>query len=126
MSVMTGNSSTHGPHAHAPPEGVEGGSFRLERQAPLRERAATKLRQQIDMMGTVLGIVVTAIVAFVGLNAMETTRNATNLQSGDTFYESQESLVSGVNSAYSLLEVAFIVAILALVIAALVGLRMRR
>jgi ABC-type phosphate transport system permease subunit len=118
--------ASHGRHAHAPPEGVTGGSFRLERQPSLRDRAATKLRQQIDMMGTVLGIVVTAIVAFVGLNAMETTRNATNLGVNDTFYDSQQSLVSGVNSAYSLLEVAFIVAILALVIAALVGLRMRR
>jgi len=73
----------------------------------------------------VLGIVITAVVGFVGLTAMQTTKNSTSL-SGTDFAASSSSLTSGVNSAYSLLEVAFIVAILGLVIAALVGLRGRR
>jgi hypothetical protein len=124
MSVATGSSSTHGPHARAPPEGVSGGSFRLDSAGePTLKR---RLKQRIDMMGTMLGIVVTAIVGFVGLAAMTTTNDATNITSSSPFYDSQQALVGGVNSAYSLLEVAFIVAILALVIAALVGLRMRR
>jgi hypothetical protein len=121
MSVATARTD-HGPHAHAAPEGVSGGSFRLEQQPSLGRR----LKQRIDMMGTMLGIVVTAIVGFVGLTAMTTTNDATAIDNSSEFYQSQQALIGGVNSAYSLLEVAFIVAILALVIAALVGLRMRR
>jgi hypothetical protein len=98
---------------------------RIGSSASLQGRVLRRLRQRIDMMGTVLGITVTAIVGFVGLTAMQTTSNATNL-SGTQFAPAHESLISSINTAYSLLEVAFIVAILALVIAALVGLRMRR
>jgi len=116
-------------HARAPPEPGATGSFRDKYQRSAyergKERAEQVLRQQMDMVGTVLGIVITAVVGFVGLTAMQTTKNSTSL-SGTDFAASSSSLTSGVNSAYSLLEVAFIVAILGLVIAALVGLRGRR
>lgn len=73
-------------------------------------------------MSTVLGIVITAITGFVGLVAMQETENATNV-SGSQFSTANDALVSGVNTAYSLLEVAFIVVILGVVIAALLGLQ---
>lgn len=113
-------------HARAPPEPEVTGSFRGETEQSLVERGKLKLNQMQSsgMVGTVLGIVITAVVGFVGLTAMDVTENATNV-SGGQFQSASDSLISGVNSAYSLLEVAFIVAILGLVIAALIGLRGR-
>jgi ABC-type phosphate transport system permease subunit len=112
-------------HARTPSEPEATAPSPSARERSRRERAAHVLRQQMDMVGTVLGIVITAVVGFVGLTAMQTTKNSTSL-SGTDFASSSTALTDGVNSAFSLIEVAFIVAILGLVIAALVGLRSRR
>jgi hypothetical protein len=113
-------------HARAPPEPSVTGSFRGEYEPGLIEQGKLRLNQMGGggMMSTVLGIVVTAVVGFVGLTAMDVTNDATNVSSGE-FSSANDALVSGVNSAYSLMEVAFIVAILGIVIAALIGLRGR-
>jgi hypothetical protein len=126
MSVKPAETgSTDSSHARVAPKPWVTGSFRDESESGLVERGRLRLNQMGDgMMGTVLAIVVTAVVGFVGLTAMDVTQNATDVSSGQ-FSGASDSLVAGVNSAYSLIEVAFIVAILGLVIAALVGLRGR-
>ena len=116
-------------HARSPPSPDVTGSFRddPDESHSLVERGTLRLNQLAadGLIGTVLGIVITAIVGFVGLTAMEETQNATNVTSGQ-FSSANDALVGGINTAYQLLEVAFIVVILGVVIAALVGLRGRR
>lgn len=77
------------------------------------------------MIGAALGIVITAVIAYVGLSVMATTSNSTNV-SGTSFSSAKTSLTSGVTSAYSLMEVLFIVAILGVIVSALIGLNARR
>lgn len=114
-------------HAREAPGPDATGSFRRDYSRGVVERGKLRLNQvgANSLMGTVLGIVITAIVGFVGLTAMEETQQATNVTSGQ-FSEANDALVSSINTAYSLIEVAFIVVILGIVIAALVGLRGQR
>jgi hypothetical protein len=113
-------------HAREAPGPDVTGSFRRDYSHNLVERGKLRLNQMgtNSLMGTVLGIVITAIVGFVGLTAMQETQEATNVTSGQ-FSEANDALVNSINTAYSLIEVAFIVVILGIVIAALVGLRGR-
>jgi hypothetical protein len=86
--------------------------------------------QQGGLVGTVLGITIAAVVAYVGLQVANKTRDAGGI-SGEgvdagnqtAFQNSSESLTSGLESGMSLLEVVFIVLLLSLIVGALVGLR---
>jgi hypothetical protein len=79
--------------------------------------------QQGGLVGTVLGITIAAVVAYVGISVMSKTEETTDYSDGSAFDNASDSVTSGVESGMSLLEVVFIVLLLSLIVGALVGLR---
>jgi hypothetical protein len=79
--------------------------------------------QQGGLVGTVLGITIAAVVAYVGITVMSKTEETGDYTEGSSFDNASESVTQGVESGMSLLEVVFIVLLLSLIVGALVGLR---
>lgn len=77
----------------------------------------------LDLPGAMILLVVAGVIGFVGLQVMSTVIDTAALQSGDPLYNASQNLTDSVNNAWSLVGVAFIVVILAVVIIYLYGLR---
>lgn len=79
----------------------------------------------MDLPGVMITLVVAGTVGFIGLEVMSTVIDTTALSSGDPLYNASESLQTSVNDAWSLIGVAFIVVILAVIVVYLYGVRGR-
>ncbi|PSQ93560.1 MAG: hypothetical protein BRD52_00985 [Bacteroidetes bacterium SW_4_67_19] len=79
--------------------------------------------QSVDLVGVMLTITVAAVVGYVGLSVMSTTEDTADFTSGSAFDNASTSLTSGIESAFSLAEVVFIVLLLGVIITILVTLR---
>ena len=77
----------------------------------------------MDLPGVMIVLVIAGVVGFIGLQVMSTTIDTTSLQSGDPLYNASTALQTSVNNAWSLVGVAFIVVILAVIIVYLYGVR---
>jgi len=77
----------------------------------------------MDLPGVMITLVVAGTVGFIGLEVMSTVIDTTALSSGDPLYNASESLQTSVNDAWSLIGVAFIVVILAVIVVYLYGVR---
>jgi predicted RNA-binding protein with PUA-like domain len=68
-------------------------------------------------------LVVAGTIGFIGIEVMSTVIDTTQLDSSDPLYNASQSLQSSVNDAWSLVGVAFIVVILAVIVVYLYGVR---
>jgi uncharacterized membrane protein (DUF373 family) len=75
------------------------------------------------IQNTLIVLVVAGVVGFVGLQVMSTVIESTALNSNDTLYNASQELQTGVNDAWSLIGVAFLVIILGTIIFYLRGVR---
>jgi hypothetical protein len=114
--------STAGGYAQAAREGLASGMTHGPVEGAKRAYAG---QMGNDLVGVMLVIVIAATVGYVGLNVLSTTEQATDVQDGSRFDNASSSLTTGVESAFSLAEVVFIVLFLGIIITVLVGLRRR-
>lgn len=77
--------------------------------------------QNRGLVAVMITLVTAGIVAFVGINAMSQTQEQTALQSGDPFYNASQDVTAGINSAFGMLGIVFLVLILSVVIVYLRG-----
>jgi len=77
--------------------------------------------QQRGLVGVMITLVTAGIVAFVGIDAMSQTQEQTALQSGDPFYNASLDVQAGIDSAFGMLGIVFLVLILSVVILYLRG-----
>jgi hypothetical protein len=102
----------------------------LDKLAELKEQSLFSDNRaqtgRMDLPSVMIVLVIAGVVGFVGLQVMSTVINTTDLQSGDPLYNASSDLESSIGDAWSLVGVAFIVVILAVIIVYLYGLRGRR
>jgi len=79
--------------------------------------------QSADLVGVMLTVTVAAVIGYIGLQVMSTTEQSSEFQQGSEFDNASQSLTAGVESAFSLAEVVFIVLLLGVIITVLVTLR---
>jgi ABC-type multidrug transport system permease subunit len=77
----------------------------------------------MDLPGVMIVLVVAGTIGFIGIQVMSTVIDTTQLDSSDPLYNASQSLQSSVNDAWSLVGVAFIVVILAVIVVYLYGVR---
>lgn len=82
--------------------------------------------QDRDLISTMLLVVVSAVIGYVGLVVMSETEGTTDFTSNSGFDNSSDSLTAGIESFFSLVEVVYIAVVLSLVIGALLFLRNAR
>jgi hypothetical protein len=78
-----------------------------------------------DLPGVALVIMIAGVVLFVGIQIMSQVIEQTALQSDDPLYNASQSVQDGLNSAFSMFGILFLVVILSVVIVYLYGLRGR-
>jgi multisubunit Na+/H+ antiporter MnhB subunit len=76
-----------------------------------------------DLPGVAIVLIVAGVVLFVGIQVMSQVITQTGLEQGDPLYNASEAIESGLNDAFGLFGVAFLVVILSVVIVYLYGLR---
>jgi hypothetical protein len=102
--------------------------FLIPRALLERARATSINRQtrgQVDLPGVAIILVISGVVAFVGIQVMSTVVTTTGLSQGDAFYNASQSLQTAIDNAWGLFGVGFIVLILSVVIIYMYGLRGR-
>jgi len=83
------------------------------------------LMQRLDLVAVMVTVIIAGVVGYVGINIMSTTSQTTNLSSGDTLYNAQTNLTSGLSSFFSNLGTVFTVIVLVVIIGYLMLLRGR-
>lgn len=78
-----------------------------------------------DVVNVMLVIVIASVVGYVGIKATSETEDSIEVTAGTEFDNASNSITSGFSSAMDLTEVVFIVLMLGIIIAVLVGLRAR-
>jgi len=92
----------------------------------LRQFATGSERAQAtDLPGVLLALVIAGVIGFVGVFVMSEVSSETSLTSGDPLYNASESMEGAIESAFSLVGIAFIVLILSVVIVYLYAVRGR-
>jgi hypothetical protein len=81
--------------------------------------------QDRDLIGTMLTVIIAAVIGFAGLVVMSRTESTTSFESNSAFDNSSQSLSGGVETFFSMVEVVFIAIVLSLIIGALLFLRRR-
>lgn len=89
------------------------------------QSAIASFGQNVNLVGVVLSLVVVGVIALVGVLVMSTVSESTSLDNNSSFYSGQQDIIDGLNSAFGLMEVVFIVLLLSAIIALLIGLRGR-
>jgi hypothetical protein len=82
-------------------------------------------RAQTDLPGVAIVLIVAGVVLFVGIQVMSQVIEQTGLQSDDPLYNASEEIETGLNDAFGLFGVLFLVLILSVVVVYLYGLRGR-
>jgi len=88
-----------------------------------REEIRAELKQNMNLQGAVLTVVVAGATAYAGINVMSSIGESMTLSSGDMFYNSSMALEEGVNSFFTNLPTVFVVIALVLIIGYLTILR---
>jgi len=85
--------------------------------------------QSADIVGVMITITIAAVIGYIGLQVASTTENSAGFDTSKdpanrtAFENSSQNLTAGLESAFSLAEVVFIVLLLGVIIAVLVTLR---
>lgn len=79
--------------------------------------------QMNDLPGVIIMLIIAGAAGFAGIYVMSDLMDVTSLSSGDPLYNASQSLQDSVNSAFGMIGIAFIVAILSVVLFYLYGLR---
>lgn len=85
------------------------------------DEAGMAAGQSRGLVGVMITLVTAGIVAFVGIDAMSQTREQTALSQGDAFYNASQDVTQGVDSAFGMIGIVFLVLILSVVILYLRG-----
>jgi hypothetical protein len=78
-----------------------------------------------DLPGVAIVLIVAGVVLFVGIQVMSQVIDQTGLAQDDPLYNASQDIQSGLNNAFGLFGVAFLVVILSVVVVYLYGLRGR-
>jgi len=78
-----------------------------------------------DLPGVAIVLVVAGVVLFVGIQVMSQVIDQTSLASDDPLYNASQDIQSGLNNAFGLFGVAFLVVILSVIVVYLYGLQGR-
>ena len=78
-----------------------------------------------DLVGVSILLIVAGTVLFVGIQVMSQVIEQTSLSEGEPMYNASQSVQDGLNNAFGLFGVVFIVVILSVIIVYLYGLRAR-
>lgn len=78
-----------------------------------------------DLPGVAIVLIVAGVVLFVGIQVMSQVIDQTGLAQDDPLYNASQDVQSGLNNAFGLFGVAFLVVILSVVVVYLYGLRGR-
>lgn len=81
--------------------------------------------QATDLPGVLLALIIAGVIGFIGIFVMSEVEGQTSLSSGDPLYNASENMTDAVESAFSLVGIAFIVLILSVVIVYLYAVRGR-
>jgi hypothetical protein len=111
-------------------DGLEYAVEEAKREVDYDEEQATTARtlvagQDRDLIGTMLTVIIAAVIGFAGLVVMSRTESTTSFESNSAFDNSSQSLSGGVETFFSMVEVVFIAIVLSLIIGALLFLRRR-
>lgn len=110
------------------------GWFEREKQA-LRARQARRRRETDsrlmragqalgdNLVNVVLVIVIASVIGYVGISVMSTTNETVDVEANSAFDNASTSLTTGTETAFSLVEVVYIVLLLGIIVGALVFLR---
>jgi len=78
-----------------------------------------------DLPGVAIVLVVAGVVLFVGIQVMSQVIDQTSLASDDPLYNASQDIQSGLNNAFGLFGVAFLVVVLSVIVVYLYGLQGR-
>lgn len=79
--------------------------------------------QRVDVVGAVLSLIIVAVIAYVGLDVVSEVETNTDTSSNSNLSNASDSLDSGVEGAFSLMGVVFLVILLSVIIGLFLGLR---
>lgn len=79
--------------------------------------------QRVDVVGAVLSLIIVAVIAYVGLDVIAEVETNTDVEGNSNLSNASKDLDSGVEGAFSLLGVVFLVILLAVIIGLFLGLR---
>lgn len=88
-----------------------------------REEVKAELAQNLNLQNAVITVVVAGATAYAGINVMSEIGKTLALSQGDMFYNSSQSLESGINSFFTNMPTVFVVIALVLIIGYLTLLR---
>lgn len=91
----------------------------------LKQFASNDRAQATDLPGVLLALVIAGVIGYIGIFVMSEVSSETALSSGDPLYNASENMDSAIDSAFSLVGIAFIVLILSVVIVYLYAVRGR-
>jgi hypothetical protein len=84
-----------------------------------------RLGQQLDLVAVMITLTIAGVVGFVGINVMNSTRETTALNEGDSFYNASQSLTEAVSNTWGQLGTVFTVIVLVVIVSYLTLLRGR-
>lgn len=88
-----------------------------------KEEIHAELEQSLTLQGAVITVVVAGATAYAGINVMSSIADTMALSSGDMFYNSSQSLETGINDFFTNMPTVFVVIALVLIIGYLTLLR---
>lgn len=81
--------------------------------------------QATDLPGVLLALVIAGVIGYIGIFVMSEVSAETQLGENDSLYNASQNMDSAIDSAFSLVGIAFIVLILSVVIVYLYAVRGR-
>lgn len=90
-----------------------------------RTGSATLARagQRVDVVGAVLSLIIVAVIAYVGLDVIGEVESSTDVSGSSDLQNASTDLDNGIESAFGLMGVVFLVILLSVVIGLFLGLR---
>jgi len=79
--------------------------------------------QRVDVVGAVLSLIIVTVIAYVGLDVIGEVDQSTDVSGSTELQNASQDLDSGVESAFGLMGVVFLVILLSVVIGLFLGLR---
>lgn len=79
--------------------------------------------QRVDVVGAVLSLIIVSVIAYVGLDVVAEVESNTDVSGNSDLTNASNSLDSGVEGAFSLMGVVFLVILLSVIIGLFLGLR---
>lgn len=79
--------------------------------------------QRVDVVGAVLSLIIVSVIAYVGLDVIAEVESNTDVSGNSNLSNASTDLDSGVEGAFSLMGVVFLVLLLSVIIGLFLGLR---